>query len=345
MRIPVCTAPAIGAYLVATIAFGAVSLDGTQVTPDVVRFDRTTPVTITARTSGSKPTQVQFAAADGTTLTMRDDGQDGDAAANDGIYTVQISANLAVGGLQDADVFRKHLGFVDVYEGATRTFHGFDAVAGVDPAIGEVAIADDGVQVQHSNHVVNIVDPATFANGPTADFRPLIQRFYQLFPDSVDFIDIVFATRNAANRYHFSVRNAVSGIGSSNFNNTAIYGSGGRLLGISVFPTSTYFDAGQEAHSHEIGHQWINFLPQASLSIGTPHWPLSSLASGLMGFSIPGSGAGGDYSCRLTSIPTGVQLTAFSGARSFSDLDLYLMGPEVRGAGPITTCGRTSRRR
>ncbi|MBK9604922.1 MAG: hypothetical protein IPO58_00200 [Betaproteobacteria bacterium] len=97
-------------------------------------------------------------------------------------------------------------------------------------------------------------------------------------------------------------------------------------LGISVFPTSTYFDAGQEAHSHEIGHQWINFLPQASLSIGTPHWPLSSLASGLMGFSIPGSGAGGDYSCRLTSIPTGVQLTAFSGARSFSDLDLYLMG-------------------
>ena len=88
--------------------------------------------------------------ADGTTLTMRDDGQDGDAAANDGIYTVQISANLAVGGLQDADVFRKHLGFVDVYEGATRTFHGFVQSQVWTPAIGEVAKNNEAKVVVHT---------------------------------------------------------------------------------------------------------------------------------------------------------------------------------------------------
>ena len=85
---------------------------------------------------------------------------------------------------------------------------------------------------------------------------------------------------------------------------------------ISTAPASDFFDGGQEAHSHEIGHQWINFLKQTTLATGTPHWPVSSLANGLMGFSIPGSGAGGDYGCRLTPIATGIQLTSFSGARA-----------------------------
>jgi len=59
---------------------------------------------------------------------------------------------------------------------------------------------------------------------------------------------------------------------------------------------------------------------------GTAHWPFSSLANGLMGFSLPGSGAGGDYSYRMTPVADGIQLTPFTGARPFTDLDLYLMG-------------------
>jgi len=318
---------AAAACLVATSAALAVSgVDWTRVTPDVIRVDRTAPVTITAAVSGGTPTAVQFAAADGTTLLMRDDGIGGDAVAHDRVYTVQISADLAVGNLQPADVFRKFVGFVDVYEGATRTSRVFVQTQVWSPALGGVNVADAGADVQYSNHVVNIVDRTTFAAGPNADFRALLHRFYNFFADTFDFADVVFQTGQVSNRYHFGVRNGVTGIGSGIFDNSFDYGSNGRLQGLTIYPASDFFDGGQEAHSHEIGHQWINFLKQNTLAMGTPHWPVSSLANGLMGFSIPGSGAGGDYGCRLTPIPTGVQLTSFSGARTYTDLDLYLMG-------------------
>jgi hypothetical protein len=310
----------------ASAASAGSAVDWTRVSPDVVRVDRTSPVTITAAVSGGTPTAVQFAAADGTTRLMRDDGIGADAVARDHIYTVQIDADLATGNLQPSDVFRKFVGFVDVYEGATRTSRVFVQTQVWTPAIGSVGVVNAGADVQYSNHVVNIVDRTTFAAGPNADFRGLVHRLYDYFPDSFDFVDVVFQTGIVANRYHFGVKNVVSGIGSGIFDNSFDYGSNGRLLGLTIYPASDFFDGGQEAHSHEIGHQWINFLKQTTLATGTPHWPLSSLANGLMGFSIPGSGAGGDYGCRLTPVATGIELTSFSGARTYTDLDLYLMG-------------------
>ena len=312
--------------LVAAVVQAAATVDWTRVTPDVIRYDRSAPVTIAAAISGGTATAVQFAAADGTTLLMKDDGIGPDARANDRIYSVEISASLATGGLQASDVFRKFVGYVDVYEGATRSARVFVQTQVWTPAIGEVNVFNGGMQVQYSNYVVNFVDPATFSAGADADFRPLVRRFYELFPDQFDFIDVVFDMGHVANRYHFAVKQQVSGIGGGLTNQTLDYGSAGRLLGMNIFPAGSFFDAGQEAHSHEIGHQWINFLSQPKLATGSPHWPLSSLANGVMGFSIPGSGAGGDYSCRLSAVPTGIQLTAFTGARTFTDLDLYLMG-------------------
>jgi hypothetical protein len=133
-----CLAAAAGA------AHAASSVDWTRVTPDVIRFDRAAPVTISAAISGGTPTLVQFAAADGTTLLMKDDGIGGDATANDHVYSVQISADLAVGNLLAADVFRKFVGFVDVYEGATRTTRVFVQTQVWTPEIGDVAIVNAG---------------------------------------------------------------------------------------------------------------------------------------------------------------------------------------------------------
>ena len=78
------------------------------------------------------------------------------------------------------------------------------------PALGSVAVVDAGHDVQYSNHVVNIVDKVTFAAGPNADFRALVHRLYNFFPDTFDFVDVVFQTGLVANRYHFGVRNAVT---------------------------------------------------------------------------------------------------------------------------------------
>src|SRR5262249_30331925 len=141
-----------------------------------------------------------------------------------------------------------------------------------------------------------------------------------------DFVDIVFDTAYLANRYHFGVKNEVQGIGSMLFDSSSQYGSVGRLLGISVFPIHAFFDGADSGHSHELGHQWINFLPLPVLASGSPHWPVSSLASGTMGLSIAGSNVGGDYNCLLTPVAGGLQTSPVTAPRLFKDLDLYLMG-------------------
>ena len=102
-----------------------------------------------------------------------------------------------------------------------------------------------------------------------------------------------------------AVKNEVDGIGLSRSNNTRVYGSNGRLQGINVFPIDTFFDMADTGAVHETGHQWINFLTLPILRSGSPHWPVSSLARGIMGFNIPGSIVGGNFPFNLVPLPNG----------------------------------------
>src|SRR4030095_14349340 len=134
------------------------------------------------------------------------------------------------------------------------------------------------------------------------NFDPAVwaQRFYQAHGDKYDFLNMVRIAGTVGNRNHFAVKNTVSGIGLAIFNNTAAYGSVGRLQGISNFPISSFFDAGDQAFEHETGHQCINFLSGTPYATGTPHWPKGNIAINIMGFSIPPSGAGGTYGFTFT---------------------------------------------
>jgi len=81
-----------------------------------------------------------------------------------------------------------------------------------------------------------------------------VPKLLERFGDAFDFVDIVFDRATVANRYHYVVRNAVSGIGLGANDLGIAYGSAARLKGITVFPGMTFFDAGARAHSHELGH-------------------------------------------------------------------------------------------
>jgi uncharacterized protein (TIGR03437 family) len=138
-------------------------------------------------------------------------------------------------------------------------------------------------------------------------------------------VNVVYGTSFYQNRYHNATRNDVQGVGLPIFNSDAQYGSAGALLGVSHFPLTSYFDGGETAFVHEFGHQFINFLKLPVLAAGTPHWPVSSLATGVMGFSLP-DGAGGLFPCQVTQETGGLRLAPTTEAPSFTDLDLYLMG-------------------
>src|SRR6185369_15356211 len=67
------------------------------------------------------------------------------------------------------------------------------------------------------------------------------------------------------------------------------------------------------------------YLNVSPLAPGIPHWPLSSMASGITGFSLAG-GVGGGFQCSIVPDGTGIRLVSKPDQPVFGDLDLYLMG-------------------
>ncbi len=176
--------------------------------------------------------------------------------------------------------------------------------------------------MQHTANLVNIIDQDYHVDH---DLDRITRRFYEVFPDKFDFMAIVSSVARFENRFHISLQNQVQGIGLPQFDNTDSSGSQGRLLGINVFPIPTVFDGAESGYQHEIGHQWINFLRFAPLGQGVPHWPVSSMASGIMGWT--GVGVQGSmFPCLLVPEPNGVRLMPRREEPVFSDFDLYLMG-------------------
>ncbi len=228
-------------------------------------------------------------------------------------------------------MFRPPIGFLVATNGTTQLAKSFVVAEIAAPDIPRMPVTQDASDVQHTAYLVNIrmssAFPAAGAD-PTKipDVTPVIRRFYQLFPDQFDMLNVVYGISFLQNRYHFATRNDVQGTGvQMNFNITANYGSAGALLGVNMFPITPYFDGAETAFIHEFGHQFINFLKLPSLAQGTPHWPVSSLASGVMGFTLPG-GPGGMFPCQVTQEGSSVRLTQTTGEPVFNDLELYLLG-------------------
>ena len=283
--------------------------------------------------SGS-PTRVVLEASwqAGLTLDLHDDGTSGDKAAGDGIYSVQFAPAGLLASMRADDVFRVLMGYVNVFQGSTSVARPFTMAEVYTSEIPMAAVTSDSPDMQHTDYVVNILMPSAFPSGNSStlpDVRPVAQKFYHAFPDDFDVLNIVFAGPSFfQNRFHFAVQSAVQGIGISRFNSSALYGSAGRLLGISEFPLTSYFDGADTGVQHELGHQFIAFLrTPAFLVPAIPHWPYSTMASGVMGFSIGGQGGqGGEFPCLITPEAGGYRLRPRTEAAVFNDLDLYLMG-------------------
>jgi hypothetical protein len=315
-------------------ACAAAAIAWTRTTPTVVRVDQAAPVRLTVKIRDGVADAVQFTPLSGAPVALRDDGAGGDAVAGDGEWT----GDLAAGRWSAASPRpRCSAASSDLRTLRRRDPHGSrqPVRSGVDADLGAVGIASPDPTTRYSEHVLNVADPELFAAEAGSNDTAIVPKLLERFGDAFDFVDIVFDRATVANRYHYVVRNAVSGIGLGANDLGIAYGSAARLKGITVFPGMTFFDAGARAHSHELGHQWINYLAQATLSTGRPHWPLSTLASGTMGFTLVGIGEGVDYPCTLTPVADGLAATPRTGLVTFKDLDLYLMG--MMPAGDVAT--------
>jgi len=303
-------------YLLAPSAASAVTIRLVSVdwSPRVIRAGSPGRATATFRIEGA-PTRVE--------LTSPDGGAPIGLSANGQEYAVTLDAarllnEYAVG------LGRNFVGFLDMYSGDTRVvrYNVFVNVRdGTMPYVPVMSLASDA---QATPHVVNIrYDSPLFSDS----LMPGIHRFYQLFPDGYDFVAVVQALDTPENRTYLGVKNDTSGLGLPPFDTTALWGSAGALQGVVRYPIAGLFDMANRGAVHEIGHRWINFLTEPSLTMGVPHWPLSDVALGVMGVSIPPTGQGGSFP--FIPVPIGddkYRLDTAPKTGVFNDLELYLMG-------------------
>jgi hypothetical protein len=293
--------------------------------PPVVPADGSTPALVEVRTD---------LAATSVTLELAGGGTVSFSALDAQTFTAILTNTQLLDGYGPDDVNRNFVGFLRVAGGPDEltTFNFFVNVD--DGTFPDVPVSVAAPDLLCAPHVVNLhvppTVPADLWDPLDDDPAGLLTRFYDVFGDDYDFANLVFLhPDHTTNRDHFAVRNDVLGIGVAVFDSSALYGSAGRLQGITRFPLDTFFDLAQPDALHELGHQWINFLgSQPLLGSGVPHWPPSEPARGLMGFNIPGTGGvGGTFSFAFTPLGGGLfSLDPATPLGVYTALDLYLMG-------------------
>jgi hypothetical protein len=313
-----------------TLIFIFVCIASARAAPDVTRMWFTPPVVPTNYTQTVRfeaavtenPASVAFE-YNGVDRPMNDSGINGDRAAGDGIWTTLFQPGEITNKLTAASVFRPFIGYCKP-AGSGR----FNIFAEVwTSAIGLAPIRTIDSASQETDYIINFVATTSQLTNFSASFWA--NRFYSVHQDKFDFLNFVHVAGLRGNRYHFAIRNSVTGIGLASFNDTALYGSAGRLQGCTIFPLSSFFDAGAPTFSHEMGHQWMNFLSGTPYAAGTPHWPVGDIAINVMGFSIAGSGAGGGFNYTFTTNAQGGFTTGPANPTNnstFNSMELYLMG-------------------
>jgi hypothetical protein len=234
----------------------------------------------------------------------------------------------AFGPLVAAEANRKWIGYINVKTGATtQQWNLFGDV--LSPSIPSVTIHSVTADIQRTDHLVNIHWPtlADKFDDIFAHVGDITKAFYAHFDDVYDWIHVITEANHPTDRFGYCTRNTVSGIGLTNFDQNATYGSAGRLTGMVMFPYPTGYDGISPTTFHEIGHRWMVQLSFAPFTAGIPHWPISDLATDIMGYSLLAMNEGGQFSYTITPLPGGdYQLTPNSNPKVFSDLAQYLMG-------------------
>jgi len=273
-------------------------------------------------TSDGTVTSMKLALSTGVTVTLAKVGN---------VFSTTLTHAQVLNGYTASDYNHILVGRLHVYQGATDVGPFGVFVNVKDDQIPDVTSIYTGCFIlcagRQSPHLVNLWMPWLDPANPNV--ISVTQQFYAYFGDNYDFLSIIYVPERFANRGHAQVKNAVKGIGLMLFDNTTLYGSAGRLQGYTDFPLTDYFDLASESANHELGHQWINYLASASLpqlQNVTPHWPLSSLAHGIMGTQCCANPQGLDFPFTLTPIGGGNYQCNYVGPPLvYNDMELYLM--------------------
>ncbi len=200
------------------------------------------------------------------------------------------------------------------------------------------------------NFVLSEADYNKFIEGE-GDFNKVSKKVYEYLNDDFDFIFILSVEAEQPDGLYFGIsrkiKNDVEGIGSSIYDNTTTYGSGGTLKSIIHLARTEYIRNGP--FLHEIMHYWGNqgFIPT---TVGG-HWGYSSVGGQLGGFDELVDLGNNSYQGMLNGQDSFGTFANGGNTLAYGNLELYLMGlipanelepiqvaenPESTGSGTFT---------
>lgn len=187
------------------------------------------------------------------------------------------------------------------------------------------ALTAHSSSAQSSDHVFNLRHDAPLLGAEVPD--AVLRSFYSVFPDDYHFVAVIEATHSRAATFYRPVKNDVAGIGLQIFNQSSRFGSAGRLEGIVQYPVDAQFDLARTDNIHEVAHRWLNHLTHPLLTGARPHWPISSLAYGIMGLAGAAASDWDPFPFDIVAQADGAHiLRPVDTPRSYNDFELYLMG-------------------
>ncbi|NOS70356.1 MAG: hypothetical protein HOP33_10540 [Verrucomicrobia bacterium] len=198
------------------------------------------------------------------------------------------------------------------------------------PAVETVMLASN---IQVSAHLINLVTTnrelqrvLRIGGGLTA----LTQRIYSVLPDAFDFLPffstdhIEYSNRltsaNFVSGKYMPVSRNFTGTGTSVFDNTAAFGSSGRLKAIPMMDIMERGINSSQNTAHEISHHWAAELSTSLfITSGDGHYSPNSFINSILGGqykAVTNTGPGGGY----------IKRCFYMDYTNATPLDKYLMG-------------------
>jgi hypothetical protein len=195
-----------------------------------------------------------------------------------GKFSIELTHDEALVGEYWKYAGRNYVGHLDLNDG--NTYHIWVNID--DGSIPEVEVMDLDAAVRMSPRIANFQIP--HETPAQLDIESITRLFYKYFPDEFDFINVVSTKASLLASHFTNVKNTTQGLGLEVFDHTADYGSSGRLEGVVRITNFSHFDLAGRKYLRMLGYNWMNYSEHPVLSGATPHWPISTLASGVMGY-------------------------------------------------------------
>ncbi|MCL6265921.1 hypothetical protein [Flagellimonas myxillae] len=198
-----------------------------------------------------------------------------------------------------------------------------------EPEAPSSLILEDGFTIDESHQFTNLILSESEYNKfleDEGDMRMVTNKVYEYFNDDFDFIIILNVEDSQPDNLYYGLstpaQNDIEGLGRSIWDNTASFGSLGKLKTVIHMPRAEYIRNGP--FLHEIQHYWTNhgIIPTAAGG----HWGYSSVGGQLGGFEEIEDLGGGRYRGSVDG-EVGFGAVANGGnSVPYANLELYAMG-------------------